>query len=174
MRRQLAPLWIAALTLAAGCGSSSPGCADGGSCGDDRPRLWGLSRGMNNYQIASTVGVDDGCMARPAMRSDVPLPVNYDETTTVVSVGAMEGTPPQPAFGSGSVAGNTATLLRENDSTDASGCTWHEKDSSKFALFDHDRFSLAVTEERSAFGAACSAPGGSCTSTWTWSVTRAQ
>jgi len=129
---------------------------------------------MNSYHIASTVGVDDGCMARPAMRSDAPLPVNYDEMTTVVSVGPMEGTPPQAAYGSGSVAGNMATLVRENDNTDASGCTWHEKDSSTFALFDHDRFSLAVTEERSGFGAACPAPGGSCTSTWTWSVTRAQ
>jgi hypothetical protein len=166
---------IAGLLVAAalGCGSSSPpSCADGGGCGDDRQHNWGLTRGPSAYAVTSIRDVNDGCMLSPAsMVDNTPLMVDYVEATHVVSVGAMAGTPAMPALGSGTIAGNMATLTRENDNGDGTGCTWHQKDVSMFALFDHDKFTLTVREERSMYSSACSAPaGGACASGWTWTV----
>src|SRR2546423_14473930 len=99
------------LSAALGCGSSSqPTCADGGACGDDRPRLWGLTRGSSAYTVTSIKDVDDGCVLSPAsMVDNTPLMVDYVEATHVVSVGAMAGTPAMAALGAGTVAGNVAT-----------------------------------------------------------------
>jgi hypothetical protein len=125
------------------------------------------------FAVTSISGVDDGCLVNPAARVSVtPLPVDYVEATNVLSIGMADGTPPMPAFGSGSVAGNLGTLTRDNDSGDGLVCTWHQKDVATFALFDNDKFTLAVREDRTTFASACQPvpAGGACTSIWTWTA----
>lgn len=162
----------AALAAAMGCGSSraTTSCADGG-CGDERPRLWGLSRGPNTFSITSISDVNDGCMIGPANLVDTGLMIDYVEATHVLSIGAMAA-PPAPALGSAMVAGNVASLSHEYDTGDGTGCTWHQADVSMFALFNHDKFTLAVKEDRSAYSSACpfAPPAGACASSWTWTV----
>jgi hypothetical protein len=159
-----------------GCGSSSnDSCGDGG-CSDDRPRLWGLSRGVNQFSPSSIADVNDPCFAAPAAQVGMPFDVTYLEATRTVSVGGQSGTPAVAAYGTGTVAGNAATLTRENETGDGSGCLWHQKDTGAFTLFFHDKFSLAVTEERTMYGAGCTTPpgGGACSSSWTWIFERSQ
>lgn len=167
----------AALAGPMGCGSSrtSVNCADGG-CGDDRPHLWGLSRGPNTFTITSISDVNDGCMIAPSNLVDTGLMIDYVEATHVLSIGAMPTTPPSPALGSGTVAGNLASLSHESDNSDDTGCTWHQADVSMFALIFHDQFTLAVKEDRSAYGSACMFPplSGTCRSSWTWTVEKKQ
>jgi hypothetical protein len=151
-------------------------CGDGGcpDAGDDRPHLWGLTRGPSSFTITSIANVNDGCMFSPANLVDTPLMVDYVEATHVVSVGAQAGTPAMAALGAGTIAGNVGTLSRENDNGDGTGCTWHQVDVSMFALVFHDRFTLAVTEDRSGYGAGCPPPLAACTSSWTWTVEKRQ
>jgi hypothetical protein len=167
-------LTAAASAVAFGCGSSTATYGDGGFVeAGDGPRLWGLSRGQTMFVVTSISGVDDGCLVNPATRVSVtPLPVEYVEATHVLSIGLADGTPPLPAFGSGPVAGNLGVLTRDNDTGDGLACTWHQRDVAMFALFDNDRFTLAVTEDRTRFATTCQLlpPGGTCTSSWTWTA----
>ena len=184
-------LWVLSLAVgmaagAAGCGSSATTCSeagcvstdDGGATGDG-PQLWGLSRGMNNYVVTAISDLHDGCMIGPqGAVNATPLPATYDETTRVFTLGSTVGSPQMPSLGSGTVGtsvANMATLMRENDVMDPSGCTWRQKDVSNMQLFDHDKFTLAVREDQSMFTntAKCNPPppsSGSCTSTWTWTL----
>jgi hypothetical protein len=88
----------------------------------------------------------------------------------MLSVGTPEGSPAMPTYGSGPVAGNTGVLTRENESGDATGCTWHQKDVATFTLYNHDKFALAVREDRSMFSAMCVPVPPDCTSSWTWGI----
>jgi hypothetical protein len=166
----------AALAGAMGCGSSRTSTCPDCGCGDERPRLWGLSRGLNVFTITSISDVNDGCMIAPSNLVDTGLMIDYVEATHVLSIGAMAmpmaGTPPAPTLGSAAVAGNLASLSNEYDNADGTGCTWHQADVSMFALFNHDKFTLAVKEDRSAYASACTfpPPAGTCTSSWTWTV----
>jgi hypothetical protein len=169
------------LTLGAsaglGCGSSASTCPDAGCPDGSGPQLWGLSRGASTFVMSSIADVSDECMYAPARLAESPgLMVTYDETTRTVSVGAVEGNPAQPAFGTGPVAGNLAALVRDNDNSDGTGCTWHQRDASAFALVYHDRFTLGVEETRTGFSASCPLPppGGTCTSRWTWTLDRSR
>jgi hypothetical protein len=168
-------LLLAPCLAVLGCGSTSqPACVDGGVC-EDRPHLWGLSRGHSAFVVTSIKDVNDACLVNPAGMVDGPtLIVGYTPDTHIVEVGAAVGAPAMAGFGSGAVAGNLATLNRENEAMDELGCTWHQKDVSMFALFDHDKFTLAVTEERSMFAAGCPGSPVACTSTWTWTVQKKQ
>jgi hypothetical protein len=161
-----------------GCGSSpSPVCPDAGCPDGSTPQLWGLSRGASTYLMTSITDVSDGCMYAPARLGEGPgLMVTYDETARTVSVGASEGSPAQPAFGAGRVAGNLASLVRDNENSDGTGCTWHQRDASAFALVYHDRFTLAVEETRTGFSASCPLPppSGTCVSRWTWTLEKTQ
>jgi hypothetical protein len=166
-----------------GCGESDDqcgdaGCLDGGITTDggatgDGPMLWGLSRGMNNYKITGASSVNDGCKIGVAGLADgkTTLPVTFDVTTSMISIGDKKGTPPTPSLGSGVVNNNMATLTREND-TGTLPCTWHQKDVSTLTLTNHDKFSLSVQEDQTMFATGCPAAdvptGGKCTSTWTW------
>jgi hypothetical protein len=137
-----------------------------------------LSRGLSVFTITSISDVNDGCMTGPANLVDTALMLDYVEATHVLSIGpmmgapAMAGTPPAPALGSAPVAGNLASFSNEYDNADGAGCTWHQADVSMFALFNHDKFTLAVKEDRSAYASACMfpPPAGTCTSSWTWTV----
>jgi hypothetical protein len=88
------------------------------------------------------------------------------------SLGKDFGTPAMPAFGSGKVDANKATLTRDNQAgVPAPGCYWHQKDVSAMSLFDHDKFTVDVVEDEDMFSAGCTgadAPpaGGSCKTTF--------
>lgn len=181
-------LVLAFATIAAaasiGCGSSDETCGDAG-CPDsaasttDGPKLWGLSRGTNGFKITAVSGVTDGCMkgvSDLATLNTVPFPVTYTEATTIVSIGDLKGTPAQPSLGSGPVAGGMATLVRDNRTGDATAaCVWSQKDTGQFTLIGDDMFTLTVTETQSMFTAGCTdvPAGGTCTSTWTWTMAKA-
>ena len=177
----------AAGALAVGCGSSDDTCGDAGcpdgsaSAGDtaapatDGPMLWGLSRDKNNFTVTAIANVNDGCMLNVAGLVGKTLPVTYDATTMMVSIGDPQGSPVMPSLGSGKVDANMATLTRENDSgTAGAACTWHQKDVSMLKLVFHDKFTLDVTEDETMFAAVCTGmtppppTGGKCTSTWQW------
>jgi hypothetical protein len=168
---------------AVGCGSSESTCPDGG-CADaavaggdtavtgDGPMLWGLSRGMNDFSITAVANVKDDCMLGVTGLVGMSLPVSYDETTMMISIGTLQGSPPGPSLGSGKVGANMATLTRDNLSGTAGAmCTWHQKDTATLKLFDHDKFTLDVVEDEDMFMNCTSPPpptGNKCTSTWQW------
>ena len=53
-------------------------------------------------------------------------------------------------------------------------CTWHQTDTSQVTLTATNAFTIQVTEVEEMFATACSAgtapAGGTCTSTWTWTM----
>jgi hypothetical protein len=176
---------LVTLTLAsvAGCGSSDNNCDEAGCLdvsvtsydagGPDGAMQWGLSRGTNPFKITAVKDVtSDTCMTKPGEVIGNDIAVTYDENTMFVSVGKQVGSPTMAFFGSGKVAGNKATLTRENKSGDVAPCTWDEKDVSQFELYDHDKFTLKITQNQSGFMmCGTTAPaGGTCTSSWTWSI----
>jgi hypothetical protein len=165
-----------------GCGSSDntctdAGCPDGGLGGNldsssDGLPLWGLSRDMNNYTVSKVTVTNDGCMSGPNELMGMSIPAKYDATTNTFSLGKDFGTPAMPAFGSGSVGANMATLTRDNQAGDPAKCFWHQKDVSLMKLFDNDKFTLDVTETQDMFstagctGADAPPTGGTCTTTF--------
>jgi hypothetical protein len=175
---------LTTLTLAslAGCGSTDNNCDEAGCLdvsvvtfdagGPDGPMQWGLTRGASKFKITAVKDVTDPCGTKPGEVISNDIDVNYDETTMTVSVGKGVGSPVMPYFGSGKVGGNKATLMRDNKSGDGTACTWDEKDVSQFELYDHDKFTLAVTQDQSGFMmcGAIAPTGGKCTSTWTWTI----
>jgi len=166
----------------AGCGDSDNTCGDGGcpdgggltsdaTAGGDGPMLWGLSRDMQMYNVTKVTIGNDGCGLAPNELLGMAIPSKYDATTNMFSFGKEFGTPAQPAFGSGKVGANMATLTRDNQAGDPAKCYWHQKDVSIMNLFDHDKFTLDVTEDEDMFSAGCTgadAPpaGGSCKTTF--------
>ena len=141
--------------------------------GSDAPMLWGLSRGMNRYRVIAVNNVSDGCAIEPQAILQMTLPVNYDGNTFTISIGNVQGSPPMPALGSGRVASNMAVLVRENQEGDGL-CSYHRKDLGYLRLFDHDKFTLDVTEELSQFTPSCPdvPTGGHCLSSWQWTFAK--
>jgi hypothetical protein len=170
---------LAASVTAAGCGSDDNTCGDAAcpdgavtqaDAGTDGPMLWALSRGTNNYTITKVVtsAATDGCGLGPQALMSMTRPVTFDEATSTISIGAQQGTPAMPSFGSGKVGANMATLMRENTGGD-SMCNWHQKDVSMLVLFANDKFTLDVTETETMFQGCTNPPpptGGMCTSTF--------
>jgi len=173
---------VAAGATFAGCGSSDNTCTDAGcpdgavignlDGGGPDVMYWALSRGTNNYNITKVVTTSDGCMLGQAALMGMNRPVTYDEATTTISVGASQGTnPAQPSFGSGKIAGNMATLVRDNTGGDST-CNWKQVDNNVLTLFANDKFTVDVTETDSMFSAGCTGmnppppASGMCTSTY--------
>jgi hypothetical protein len=158
---------MAAVASWQGCSSTSDN-GDAATTSDtaaDVPSVF-LSRGMNNYVVTQVSGVTDGCAINPNSLKNMTLPVNFVESTQMLSVGTPNGTPLQASLGTG-VVGTTGTLNRENDTTDGTTCVWHQKNVSNFTLTGGDVFTLEVTETESAFTAPCAAPMPTCTSLYT-------
>jgi hypothetical protein len=164
----------------AGCGSDDSTCGDGG-CPDsgalgadtgtagDTAMQWGLSDMTNNFTITKVQVTSDGCNLGPAVLMGMARPVTYNRTTATISIGDLKGTPPMPSWGTGMAAGNSATLTRDNTAGDGAACTWHQKDVSLLNLFNHDKFTLDVTEDEDTFmGCTTPAPpaSGKCTSVY--------
>jgi hypothetical protein len=150
-------------------GAHLPGWpGDGGA--PDAMMLWGLSRGDHLYRITAVEVKVDGCHIDPASVQGMTLPATYDAATATLSIGHLQGTPAMPVLGSGQVAANMATLVRDNVQ-DSGTCSYHRRNVSTVTLFDHDKFTLDGVELESMFvGPACSdvPAGGACTSTWRW------
>jgi hypothetical protein len=175
---------VAAGAVAMGCGSDDNECGDagcpdgsayldGGSTGDG-PMLWGLTRGTNDYTVTKAMASgSDGCMLAAGLASLVGMkrPVTYDQSTQMIGVGDLKGTPPTPSFGTGKVSNNMATLMRDNQAGPSATCYWHQVNTGTLTLFNHDKFTVDTTETQNMFAAGCTgadAPpaGGTCTSTY--------
>jgi hypothetical protein len=165
-----------------GCDSGTS-CADGGVCdgglggssgaggaGGGGAALYGLTGGSYCYDIQTVSVVSDGCERGLATSvADVAsLPLNYTAATATVILG-KEG-----SLGQGAIASNMGTLLRDGTTADATvpTCTWRQKDTTAFTLTANNAFTTSTTETQDMFSAGCAAvfapPGGTCTSTWTW------
>lgn len=183
--------------VADGCSSSS-GCADGGDAActtssdgaaqpdvasgadsSDAPALFGFSQGDSCFVVtAVAAGSVDGCglevanaaMVDPANQLPITIPFNYDPTTAIVTLGT------NGSLGRGVVSNNAGTLARDVAASDTSNaaCTWHETDNAVLTLIADNTFTVSVTEDETTFATACTQPppGGQCTSTWTWTMTR--
>lgn len=165
---------LAAVGLWQGCSSSSDD-ADGGKDGStsdvaNNPDTSGLflSRGAQTYEVTAVSAVTDDCDIGASGLVGMTFPTNYVDATQMFSVGNQLGSPAMASFGTGQI-GVTGTLTRENDATDGSGCSWHQKDVSEFTLTGGDVFTLEVTETQTMFnGCGTSTPtGGMCTTTFT-------
>jgi hypothetical protein len=134
MRLAKTVFFLASAAALVGCGSSDNTCGDAGcldgaivtgpDAGADGPTLWGLSRDMNNYTVTAVTVASDGCMLSPGELMGMSVPANYVAATNTLSIGKSQGTPAMPAFGSGTVGANMATLTRDNqagDPTDVTG-----------------------------------------------------
>jgi len=167
---------LAGVALAA-CDGSSSTCGDAGcpdASTDAAKTLFGLSAGDNCYTItAITAGYSDGCKLGVQTLVGMSLPMNYTAATATVMLGT-EG-----SLGAGVISANMGTLVRENDPTlDTTGvCGWHQLDTSLLKLTADNKFTVTVTEVESMFKAGCTADitptGGTCTSTWTWTMQKA-
>jgi hypothetical protein len=161
-----------ALTLGAvGCSSSSnsDGSADGTN--GDGITLYGLTTGTNCFDVVSIApGFNDGCGIGVDGVVGMALPVNYAMSTATVTVGNSG------SLGAGTVTRNMGTLTRSGQTSDSMmpSCTWTQMDTSNIDITATNTFTLAVTEVQSGFATACSAAtvptGGTCTSTWTWTM----
>lgn len=182
---------VGAAMLAAGCSSSSD-CSDGGNCSSDAApggatgsggsggggtdgaadaALFGVTPGDYCYDILSiAAGANDGCDIGVAGLVGNALLGHYDNNTGIFTLG-REG-----SLGSGPIANNMGTLTRENMPTKSEmpSCSLHQTDTTMLVLTDVNQFTASVTEVEDMFAAApaCSMipTGGSCTSTWTWSM----
>jgi hypothetical protein len=169
----------AASTLAIGCGDDDSLCGDA-ACPDggvtpatDGPMQWGLTSGKTPFVLVGTAtGVMDGCNIGVAALTGLTFPVTYSRDLATIEIGDPKGSPAMPSLGKGMIAGNTATLTRDNKGGDGVSCFWDQKDTSLLTLIGHDQFTLAVTETQSGIAAACSPkpPTDPCTSSWTWTL----
>jgi hypothetical protein len=181
---------LASCSVAVSCSSNSSGCADGGDAActagsdsaaattevaSDAPALFGLTGGASCFAVVAVdpASVNDGCDKGSILDAATPgnplvIPFNYDGTTKIVTVGT------NGALGTGLVQDNAGTLTRDGSPTDSANaaCMWHQTDTSQLVLVADNEFTISVTEMQSAFAAACSPipAGGSCTSTWTWTM----
>jgi hypothetical protein len=186
---KMTKLWVlaaAAGMLAIGCGSDDgPICGDGGVCtpsgdgGAGGSTLFPLSRGKTDFKITAVSNVNDGCMLGVDMLTEInkdPIPVTNDVVGTVstVSVGNTQGSPVQASLGTGTVSNNVGTLTRDNTVQDKANaaCDFRRKVTSNLQLIGQDKFTLTVKQEESMYKAACTGvpTGGTCTSTWTWTL----
>lgn len=95
------------------------------------------------------------------------LPMNYTAPTATVTLG-KEG-----SVGGGNIASNGANLVRDGNTSFSATCTLHQADTSQLQMIADNTFTVSVKEVLSNFAAACGAlapTGGTCTSTWTWTM----
>ncbi|HVR63669.1 MAG TPA: hypothetical protein VMU50_17330 [Polyangia bacterium] len=176
---------VGAAVLSTGCNSSSD-CSDGGDCtadgavagndtgtvadtGSADSGLFAITPGDYCYDVLSIANVTDGCDLNVAGVVGQALLGHYD-TNGTFKLGT-EG-----ALGSGPISNNMGTLTRENmpTKTDDPTCSLHQTDTTMLVLTGENQFTASVTEVEDMFAAApaCSMipAGGSCTSTWTWTM----
>jgi hypothetical protein len=166
-RNLILALVLIAAPILGGCGSNTTESIDSGAT-DTGATLFGLSVGDNCYTITGVAAVSDGCVLGVAALVTTSLPMNYTASPTATVTLGTSG-----SLGGGVIANNAATLVRDGDTSDGTGCTWHQSDSTNFQMTADNQFTVSVTEVESGFAAACGAPANTCTSTWTWTMARA-
>jgi hypothetical protein len=134
---------------------------------------WGLSPGKNDFNVIAVANIMDGCGIMPAALVGMSRPVTYTMTPApaTVAIGDPTGSPPQPSLGEGPIAGNMATLARNNREGEAgAACFWNQKVDGILTLINHDQFTYDVTVTQSGIAAACSPKPATdpCTSKWQW------
>lgn len=166
----LAGLGVASLVLAS-CGSNTTDMDAGTTMpGDDAgPVIYPLSEGTYCYDVkAISPGYADGCQLAVASLVGQALPGTYVSATGQFTLGT-EG-----SLGTGLVNANVATLQRDGTMTDSTAptCSWHQTDTTTMTMTGQNMFTAAVVETENTFAAACNpAPtGGTCTSSWTWTL----
>jgi len=181
-RNYLLILAPAALLAGAGCSSSSSN-TDGGKDGKadsttDATGLFGLTPGTWCYTVKTASMVTDGCMIGPGdpasaggpVGADLPVTYSLSGNVGTLSVGTMG------SLGQGTISNNMGTLLRDGTTSfdTMNVCTFHQSDTTQVTLTATNAFTVAVTEVQDMFAPACSASnvptGGTCTSTWTWTM----
>jgi hypothetical protein len=154
-----------------GCGSNTTESLDSGTS-DAGITLFGLSAGDNCYTITDIApGFSDGCMLGVNTLVGQSLPMNYTSASATVQLGT------DGSLGGGVIANNQGQLVRDGYPTlSGTTCAFHQTDTSLMQLTANNVFSVTVTETESSFGTTCAAAdvpvGGTCTSTWTWTMSK--
>ncbi len=167
-RNFILALALMAAPVLGGCGSNTTEVVDSGA--DAGATLYGLTTADSCFTItAIATGFSDGCGLGVDTIVGTSLPLNYDNTTAIVTLGT------NGSLGGGAIANNVGTLVRVADQTiDGTTCTFHANVNSQLQMTADNQFTISVTEVQSTFGAMCAATdvptGGTCTSTWTWTM----
>jgi hypothetical protein len=169
--KMLLRIGVPALAIAAlaslGCGSNTTD-ADAGYTYDATtgPTIYPMSDGTWCFDITGVSAVSDGCGLDVASLVGKALPGTYVATSGQFTLGT-EG-----SLGTGLINANQATLLRKGDPSDGAGCSWHQEDTSNLTMTGQNMFTVQVTETENNFSAACTPipTGGTCTSTWIWTM----
>jgi hypothetical protein len=161
-RNLILALALIAAPVLVGCGSNTTESIDSGT----GTTPFGLSVGDNCYTInAIASGYSDGCgLFVLSTQVGASLPMNYDATTATATLGT------QGSLGGGTILNNQGTLVRDGDTSDGTGCTWHQNDNTLLQMTANNQFTVSVTEVESVFSTACGASASTCTSTWTWTM----
>jgi hypothetical protein len=130
------------------------------------PMPYSLSPGTYCYDITGASNVSDACALGVAgLVGTASLSGTYDSSTGQFTLGT-EG-----SLGTGLLSQNTGTLKSIADTSDGAACFWHQTDTTILTMTGQNMFSVAVTEQKSAFAGCSTTPtGGTCTSTWTWTM----
>jgi hypothetical protein len=160
-------------------GDGSADAASNNNDGSTDVTLFYITPGDSCYEIVSVAsGSNDGCdfgVADTVANQGLvgaSIPFNYDNTAYTIKVGT------DGALGGGAIAFNMATLLRDGNTTDTAAptCMWHEHVDATVTFTAQDQFNISASRTQSAFTAGCTNPppptGGTCTSTWTWTMKR--
>jgi hypothetical protein len=170
-RHLIFALALVAAPILVGCGSNTTDSLDGGNS-DVFIAPFGLTGGDSCFTITDIApGFSDGCGLGVDKIVGTSLPLNYDGTTAIVTLGT------QGSLGGGAISSNQGTLVRDNNPTiDGTTCTYHQTDTSLLQMTADNAFTVTVTETQSTFGATCAAAdvpvGGTCTSTWKWTMAK--
>jgi hypothetical protein len=157
-------LALMAAPVLGGCGSNTTESPDTGVA------LFGLTAGDSCFTITAIApAFSDGCGLGVDGIVRTSLPLNYDNTTAIVTLGT------NGSLGGGAIANNVGTLVRVAPQTiDGTTCTFHETVNSQLQMTANNQFTVSVMEVQSTFGNTCAATdvpaGGTCTSTWTWTM----
>lgn len=127
------------------------------------------------YTVRTLSNLTDGCGFEPGIGVGSTFPATYNRDTGVLSIGRERGSPGQPSLGAGLVTFNMGTLSRNNTEMEAgSTCTWNEVVSGTVTVTGTDAFTISYTDTQRTFSAGCTdvPTGGSCMSSWTWTLTK--
>ena len=161
-RNLILALALIAAPVLVGCGSNTTDSIDSGT----GTTLYGLTEGAACYTITAIApGYSDGCgLFVLSTQVGASLPMTYTQATAAVALGT------DGSLGGGTILNNQGTLVRDGDTSDGAGCTWHQNDNTLLQMTANNQFTVSVTEVESGFSAACGASANTCTSTWTWTM----
>jgi hypothetical protein len=156
--------------MVASCGSNTSSCDETGCVAPDAGsggNTYALSQGTYCYDITGVSAVSDGCQISVGSLVGQSLPGTYDGAG-----GFTLGT--DGSLGTGNINANTGVLSRDGNPTDPGPpvCSWHQTDTSTLTMTAQNTFTVSVVETENTFANTCSPipTGGTCTSSWTWTM----